>query len=77
MAQGADFDISIGLVPKAFLDADTFALDVKQYLAQHNLGSNPIYLTGHSLGGTEAQDVAFVIDPAKAASHLALQGTLA
>ncbi len=62
-SRGADFDISIGLVPKAFLDADTFALDVKQYLAQHNLGSNPIYLTGHSLGGTEAQDVAFVIDP--------------
>jgi hypothetical protein len=62
-SRGADFDISIGLVPKAFLDADTFALDVKQYIAQHTLGSNPIYLTGHSLGGAEAQDVAFVIDP--------------
>jgi hypothetical protein len=62
-SRGADLEISIGLVPKAFLDADTFALDVTQYLAQHNLGSNPIYLTGHSLGGAEAQEVAFVIDP--------------
>jgi Hint domain/Lipase (class 3) len=59
----ADVLLAAGIVPQAFFDADTFASDVKQYLAQQNLGSNPIYLTGHSLGGAEAQDVAYIIDP--------------
>lgn len=57
----ADAEIIAGRIPQAFLDAESFALDVKQYLAQHNLGSSPIYLTGHSLGGAEAQDVAYII----------------
>ena len=50
-------------MPQALLDANTFALDVKQYLAQHNLGTNLIYLTGHSLGGAEAENVAYIINP--------------
>ncbi len=62
-SRAADVDIAFGQLPQALLDANTFALEVKQYLAQHNLGSNPIYLTGHSLGGAEAENVAFILDP--------------
>jgi len=62
-SRAADADIALGQLPQALLDANTFALDVKQYLAQHNLGSDPIYLTGHSLGGAEAENVAFNVDP--------------
>jgi hypothetical protein len=57
-SRGADLAISIGLTPSAFIDAHTFADDVQQYLALHSLGSHPIYLTGHSLGGAEAEYVA-------------------
>jgi hypothetical protein len=62
-SRAADLLIRIGLIPKALLDAEDFALATKQYLSQHNLGSYPIYLTGHSEGGTEAQDVAWIINP--------------
>lgn len=61
-SRGADLDILTGLTPKAFVDAQNFAFDAAQFVHQ-NLGSNPIYLTGHSLGGAEAQDVAFIINP--------------
>jgi pimeloyl-ACP methyl ester carboxylesterase len=53
-SRGADSDILSGRMPQAFLDATAFVQDVDQYLNQHSLGSNPVYLTGHSLGGAEA-----------------------
>src|SRR6266436_726344 len=54
----ADAEILVGQTPQAFIDASAFTADVKQYLVQHNLGADPIYLTGHSLGGAEAEYVA-------------------
>lgn len=60
-AQGsrlADAFILLGLSPPAFSDANAFVQDVKQYLVGQGLGSSPIYLTGHSLGGAEAEYVA-------------------
>lgn len=61
-SRGADLDILTGLTPKAFVDAQNFAFDAAQFVHQ-TLGSSPIYLTGHSLGGAEAQDVAFIVNP--------------
>jgi hypothetical protein len=49
----ADIQIFLGDTPQAFNDAINFTLDV-QSLA----GSTPIYITGHSLGGAEAEAVA-------------------
>ena len=63
-SRAADAKIAFGQLPQALLDANTFALDVTQYLAQHSLGSNPIYLTGHSLGGAEAEHVASTLNSA-------------
>lgn len=60
-SRAADWAIAAGLIPQAFLDAESFALDVNHFLALNNLSSAPIYLTGHSLGGAEAQDVAYII----------------
>jgi pimeloyl-ACP methyl ester carboxylesterase len=57
-SRAADADILIGQIPNAFLDASAFVGDVERYLVQHHLGSDPIYLTGHSLGGAEAEFVA-------------------
>src|SRR5262249_47902591 len=57
-ALAADAEILLGQTPQAFLDASVFTADVKQYLVQHNLGAHPIFLTGHSLGGAEAEYVA-------------------
>ena len=54
----ADSQILAGQTPHAFSDALVFTADVQQYLVQHNLASNPVYLTGHSLGGAEAEYVA-------------------
>jgi hypothetical protein len=51
----AAVDTLIGLVPQAFQDAINFSLDVSNLT-----GSNPIYLTGHSLGGAEAEAVAYI-----------------
>jgi hypothetical protein len=54
----ADAQILAGQTPGAFSDALAFAADVEQNLAAHKLASAPIYLTGHSLGGAEAEYVA-------------------
>jgi len=62
-SRAADASIALGQVPQALLDANVFASDVMQYLAQHGLGSNSIFLTGHSLGGAEAEYVAFTLAP--------------
>jgi hypothetical protein len=56
----ADLDILLGGDPQAFGDADSFVSDV---LAHFNLNANSIYLTGHSLGGAEAEYVASTILP--------------
>jgi hypothetical protein len=47
-----------GQTPRAFADALAFTADVEKYLVAHSLASNPVYLTGHSLGGAEAEYVA-------------------
>jgi hypothetical protein len=47
-----------GQTPRAFADALAFTADVEQYLVAHNAASDPVYLTGHSLGGAEAEYVA-------------------
>jgi len=52
-AVAADADILAGRTPQAFIDALAFT----QYVVQHNPGADPIYLTGHSLGGAEAEYV--------------------
>jgi hypothetical protein len=52
-SQSADRAISLGQTPPAFTDAEAFAQAV-----QVMFGSRPIYLTGHSLGGAEAEYVA-------------------
>ena len=36
---------------------------MEQFLAKAHLGSNPIYVTGHSLGGAEAEYVASTVLP--------------
>lgn len=58
----ADEAIASGQTPQAFRDAYAFTADVQQYALQHGLGANPIYLTGHSLGGAEAEYVASLDD---------------
>ncbi|MGD1083023.1 MAG: hypothetical protein ABR881_32315 [Candidatus Sulfotelmatobacter sp.] len=49
----ADIGIFLGSKPSAFSDAYAFATQVEQIV-----GSAPIFLTGHSLGGAEAESVA-------------------
>jgi hypothetical protein len=56
----ADSQILAGQTPTAFSDALAFAGDVEQYLIAHHLASNPTYVTGHSLGGAEAEYVASI-----------------
>src|SRR5262249_30078745 len=55
--KGADAAILAGTAPRAFEDAYQFTQDVENYLQQHHLGADHIYLTGHSLGGAEAEYV--------------------
>ncbi|MCP1747593.1 putative Ig domain-containing protein [Bradyrhizobium japonicum] len=49
----ADVAIAFGGMPAVFADALAFALDV-----ENSYGSRDIYVTGHSLGGVEAEYVA-------------------
>jgi hypothetical protein len=57
-SRNADKQILLGITPQAFYDATTFVQDVEQYLTEHNLEALPVYVTGHSLGGAEAEFVA-------------------
>jgi hypothetical protein len=57
-SRGADRQILIGGTPAAFNDANLFVTDVEQYVAKNYSALDPIYLTGHSLGGAEAEYVA-------------------
>lgn len=54
----ADTEISDGITPEAFRQAQTFVADVKKDLTSIGDAADPVYLTGHSLGGAEAEYVA-------------------
>ncbi len=55
----ADGSLILGLAPEALGDAVDFAENVKLAAIEQGYGSYPIYVTGHSLGGTEAEWVAY------------------
>lgn len=57
-SRGADLQILRGGTPAAFIDANAFLTDVEEYAAEHFSALDPIYVTGHSLGGAEAEYVA-------------------
>jgi hypothetical protein len=57
----ADLYLYEGKIPKAFNDALSFLNSVVQY-DQETLGSLPIFLSGHSLGAAEAEDVSYQTD---------------
>jgi hypothetical protein len=59
-SRAADSQLARGLTPAALQDAITFVQQVRQDVGP----SHPIYVTGHSLGGTEAEAaVAFANSP--------------
>src|SRR5206468_3335039 len=51
--------IFLGQSPPALTDAVDFAEQVEAKIQQENLGTLTIYVTGHSVGGTEAEEVAY------------------
>jgi hypothetical protein len=54
----ADVSIFDQQIPNAFLDADAFVTAVQDAAARMGFGGDPIFLTGHSLGASEAEYVA-------------------
>ncbi|MCP3385976.1 hypothetical protein NLM31_36870 [Bradyrhizobium sp. CCGUVB4N] len=52
---GADAAIALGQIPQAFTDAANFMQTVELAAAFHNIPTSKIFVTGHSLGGAEAE----------------------
>jgi hypothetical protein len=57
-SRAADAALARGRSPQALQDAIDFANDVKATAIADGYGADPIYVTGHSLGGTEAEAAA-------------------
>jgi hypothetical protein len=55
---GADLSIYNQKIPQAFLDAKAFAATVASAAAARGIPATQIFVTGHSLGGSEAEYIA-------------------
>jgi hypothetical protein len=73
----ADGLLAIGQRPSALDDAVAFAYDVRQAATAQGYGSDPIYVTGHSLGGTEAEAAALAWNTSVAGGFIAGSVTFA
>jgi hypothetical protein len=58
----ADAQIYLGQIPEAFTDALAFTEDVLDTAETHGIPRKNVYVTGHSLGGAEAEYVAAQLD---------------
>jgi hypothetical protein len=61
-SKAADFALAQGERPQALQDAIDFASEAKVAAGALGYGADPIYVTGHSLGGTEAEAAAIALN---------------